>query len=190
MNFYDSLASFRRDSRTRIGITSLLVLSLAALIAPARADNLSARVKLYDTVGQRVGIARLTQQGDGKVVVSVRVHDLPAGFHGFHVHTVGECIPPFTSAGGHFDKNGNTHKDHAGDLPVLLANTEGTATARFMTDRFAVADLVDADGSAVIIHANPDNYANIPDRYVAAPDATTLATGDAGARIVCGVVKD
>jgi Cu-Zn family superoxide dismutase len=106
------------------------------------------------------------------------------------VHTVGECIPPFTTAGDHFNLGGLTHKDHTGDLPVLLVNADGTAKAKFKTDRFRVADLSDADGSAVIIHANPDNYANIPtDRYDPDPDATTLMTGDAGARIVCGIVK-
>jgi Cu-Zn family superoxide dismutase len=53
-----------------------------------------------------------------------------------------------------------------------------------------VGDLFDLDGSAIIVHANPDNYANIPkDRYDPDPDATTLATGDAGGRVACGVIK-
>lgn len=54
--------------------------------------------------------------------------------------------------------------------------------------RFKVADLFDADSSALIIHAQPDNYANIPDRYRPAPDEATLGTGDAGGRSVCGVI--
>jgi Cu-Zn family superoxide dismutase len=54
---------------------------------------------------------------------------------------------------------------------------------------------MDADGSAVIVHAGPDNYGNIPVRYTSAgaaspgPDGATVATGDAGARIACGVVE-
>ncbi|RJF92039.1 superoxide dismutase family protein [Noviherbaspirillum saxi] len=178
-----------RDVRTRLGTTLILIVSLAVLIAPARATDLGAEVKLHDRAGNQVGKARLAQQGDGNVVVQVHVHDLPPGFHGFHVHAVGECVPPFISAGGHFDRDGHSHKSHTGDLPVLLVNTDGTANAKLDTDRFAVADLFDADGSTIIIHANPDNYANIPNRYVAAPDATTLATGDAGDRIACGVVE-
>jgi Cu-Zn family superoxide dismutase len=71
----------------------------------------------------------------------------------------------------------------------LFVSADGTGEARFKTDRFAVADLIDADGSALIVHAAPDNYANIPTRYVAVPDATTLATGDAGGRVACGVVE-
>lgn len=189
MKLYHVLAAFRRDLRTRMGTTLMLIVSLTALIAPARAWNLSADVRLYNMAGNQVGKARLTQEGNGNVAVHVHVHDLPPGFHGFHVHAVGECIPPFTTAGGHFDLDAHTHKDHSGDFPVLLVNADGTANAKFNTDRFAVADLFDANGSAIIIHANPDNYANIPTRYVAAPDATTLATGDAGARIACGVVE-
>jgi superoxide dismutase, Cu-Zn family len=182
-------ATFRQNLRSRMGTTLILFASLAVLIAPASARNLSADVKLYNAAGNPVGKVRLTQEGNGNVVVQAHVHDLPPGFHGFHVHAVGECTPPFTSSGGHFDVGGHTHRDHSGDFPVLLVNADGTANARFNTDRFAVADLFDGDGSAIIIHENPDNYANIPTRYVAAPDATTLATGDAGARIACGVVE-
>ena len=51
-----------------------------------------------------------------------------------------------------------------------------------------LAQLRDADGSALIVHAGPDNFANIPPRY-GTPDADTLATGDSGARAACGVVR-
>jgi superoxide dismutase, Cu-Zn family len=163
--------------------------SQAVLIVPAVAHDMSAEAKLYDTSGNEVGKARLTQQGSGNVVVQIRAHDLPPGFHGFHVHAVGECAPPFTSAGGHFDLDQHNHRDHSGDLPVLLVNADRTANARLNTDRFTVADLFDGDGSALIIHANPDNYANIPTRYTSTPDAMTLATGDAGDRIACGVLE-
>ena len=189
MKLYHVLADFRRDLRTRMGTTLMLIVSLTALIAPARAWNLSADAKLHNTDGNQVGKVRLTQERNGNVAIQVRVHDLPPGFHGFHMHAVGECISPFTSAGGHFDLDEHTHKDHSGDFPVLLVNADGTANAKFNTNRFAVADLFDANGSAIIIHANPDNYTNIPTRYAAEPDATTLATGDAGDRIACGVVE-
>jgi len=71
-----------------------------------------------------------------------------------------------------------------------LVNADGTGEARFKTDRYDVANLFDADGSAIIIHASPDNFANIPARYApTGPDATTLGTGDAGGRFACGVVE-
>ncbi len=181
-------ATVARRLRTRIGAGMMLALCVLMSGAPARANQMSAEIKLYDRVGHQVGRVKLTPHG-GDVAVQVRVQDLPPGFHGFHMHAVGECIPPFISAGGHFDLGMHPHRDHAGDFPVLLVGRDGTAYARFTTDRFTVADLFDADGSAIIIHANPDNYANIPTRYAPAPDATTLATGDAGDRIACGVVE-
>ena len=56
------------------------------------------------------------------------------------------------------------------------------------TDRFKVTDLFGKDGTALIIHADPDNHGNIPDRYRPDPDDSTLATGEAGGRIACGVI--
>jgi Cu-Zn family superoxide dismutase len=72
---------------------------------------------------------------------------------------------------------------------------DGTARLRFPTDRFSLDDLFDSDGSALMVHAGRDNYANIPERYHShtentfGPDSETLATGDAGARAACGVVQ-
>jgi Cu-Zn family superoxide dismutase len=154
----------------------------------AEAGGAKARVHLRDAAGAPVGVAKLTEE-DGEVHVKVTTHGLTPGFHGFHVHAVGVCEAPFISAGGHFNLPGNPHPVHSGDMPVLLINADGTGEARFKTDRFGIDDLFDADGSAVIIHAAPDNYANIPTRYSASgADATTLATGDAGGRVACGVV--
>ena len=115
--------------------------------------------------------------------------DLPAGFHGFHIHTIGRCdAPGFTTAGGHFNPTGATHGAHAGDLPSLLVTGDGEAFLATATDRFSIADLRDADGSAVMVHSGLDNFANIPARY-GGPDQETLNTGDAGSRLACGVVR-
>jgi superoxide dismutase, Cu-Zn family len=160
----------------------------------AGAHPRSAQALLRDQAGQPVGVVRLTQEAEGKVLVRAVTHDLPAGFHGFHVHAVGLCVPPFTSAGGHYNPGGSGHGAHAGDLPSLLVGADGTGELRFKTDRFSVAEMLDADGSAVIVHASPDNFAHIPSRYYSTtegtygPDSVTLATGDAGARVACGVV--
>jgi len=156
----------------------------------AEASAVRAQVSLRDAEHTRVGSAKLTQRG-GEVLVSVTTRGLTPGFHGFHIHAVGVCEAPFTSAGGHFNLPGNPHPAHSGDMPVLLINTDGTGEARFETDRFGISDLFDADGSAIIIHAGPDNYANIPARYAASgPDEMTLATGDSGARAACGVIRE
>lgn len=159
-----------------------------AIGAQANADT--ANADLHDTNNEAVGSVTLSDN-EGKVTVSIEAQTLPAGFHGFHIHAVGDCsASDFTSASGHFNPSGDDHGDHAGDLPNLLVMEDGTAAMTFDTDRFAVADLFDNDGSAIIIHAAPDNYANIPARYhEPPPDDATLATGDAGSRIACGVIE-
>jgi Cu-Zn family superoxide dismutase len=151
------------------------------------------KIDLQNAAGAGIGFVKLSKQG-GKVIVRGEVSGLTPGFHGFHVHGVGQCVAPFTSAGGHYNPGGTGHGAHAGDMPSLLVLADGTAQAQFASDRFAIDDLFDADGSAIIVHAAPDNFANIPTRYqsttegVFGPDSATLATGDAGARVACGVV--
>jgi Cu-Zn family superoxide dismutase len=141
-----------------------------------------------------VGVA-VFKERHGETSVRAAVWRLAPGFHGFHVHAVGECVPPFTSAAGHFNPTGAAHGDHAGDLPTLLVNRDGTGELAFETDRFSLNDLFDGDGSALMVHAGRDNYANIPTRYHShtentfGPDSETRATGDAGARAACGVVQ-
>ena len=183
---------------TRIAVVAtalaLLATGLFAWNAAAQTDQTVARLR--DASGNIVGVVRVTDLDADKTRVRATVNSLPPGFHGFHVHAVGQCTPPdFTSAGGHFNPTGSPHPSHAGDQPVLLVNEDGTGQLAFVTDRYSVADLFDADGSAYIVHANPDNYANIPTRYhshtydVFGPDPDTLATGDAGGRLACGEVR-
>jgi Cu-Zn family superoxide dismutase len=149
---------------------------------------------LKDATGQKVGVVAF-KETHGDVDVSAEVWGVAPEFHGFHVHAVGECVPPFTTAGGHVNPTDDPHGAHAGDMPSLLVKEDGTAELEFETDRFSTNDLFDTDGSAVIVHAGRDNFANIPDRYQSSmqatpgPDAETLATGDAGARAACGVVE-
>lgn len=149
-----------------------------------------ATAKLRDADGARVGRVWFKQHGrDGAVTVFAHVRGLPPGFHGFHIHTTGVCEPPdFMSAGGHFNPTGASHGDHAGDLPTLLVNEDGTGMLAATSDRFSLADLRDDDGSAVMVHELADNYANIPERY-GGPDPDTLATGDAGSRLACGELR-
>lgn len=162
---------------------------------------------LLDKNGTEVG--HVVFKGRGTKVSRVEVH-LDAGaaafgtsdFHGFHIHTIGSCDPTpvgtppavFGSAGGHWNPTAATHGAHAGDMPSLLVHANGKADAEFDTDRFDVGDLLDGNGSAVVLHAGRDNFANIPATYssgeppVAGPNAGTNNTGDAGGRYACGVV--
>jgi Cu-Zn family superoxide dismutase len=169
----------------------------AAALASAGSDRgeddgrRHARATLVNAQGGTVGRVDFFLRRHRAVTVRAEVWGLPPGFHGFHVHAVGSCRPPdFMSAGGHLNPGGQEHPSHAGDLPTLLVNRDGTGELVAETDRFTAEDLRDGDGSAVIVHASPDNYANIPtDRYDPDPDAITRATGDAGGRLACGAVR-
>jgi superoxide dismutase, Cu-Zn family len=191
-----------RPIRAAAGAAALTLVALASGIGVALAtgdddDGRSGKrawTVLRDTSGQRVGVA-VFEESRGKTSVEAEVWRVAPGFHGFHVHAVGQCVPPFDSAGGHYNPTGAAHGDHAGDLPSLLVNRDGTGELEFETDRFSLRDLFDGDGSALMVHAGRDNYANIPNRYhshtenVFGPDSETRATGDAGARAACGVVQ-
>ncbi|MGH9286513.1 MAG: superoxide dismutase family protein, partial [Acidimicrobiales bacterium] len=184
--------------------------ALNAPVVAMTAPRSGARANLVDSTGAVTGRVNLSQQG-GHTRVRVDARGLAPGFHGLHVHDVGTCTAPgFTSAGPHWNPDAGLHGGHGGDLPVLYARADGRAVADFTTDNFTVAQLVAAD-VAFVVHDRPDNYANIPATDVttatgfsqrayyydsdpgagvtlvagAAPD-TSGATGDAGARRLCG----
>jgi Cu-Zn family superoxide dismutase len=183
-----------------IRLATILIIAVGAgaaavaVAAPGKGRDHGGRASavLFDGSGAPVGTVEFRQRAANRGArVNVHARNLPPGFHGFHVHTVGKCErPAFTSAMGHLAMPGQDHPNHRGDLPVLLINADRSGRLVAVTDRFTLSDLRDADGSAVIVHANRDNYANIPtDRYDPDPDRTTLDTGDAGARLACGVVR-
>ena len=135
--------------------------------------------------GVPAGTVQLLSNGS-TVSVAVAAVGLPEGEHGFHLHTTGQCTAPdFTSAGGHLNPGQNTHGalssggKHLGDMPNLTVAANGTGTADVQLEGNAsmvLDDIFDADGTAVVIHAGPDDYRSDP-------------AGDAGARIACGVIK-
>lgn len=147
-----------------------------------------ARADVVNSQGQSIGEVTFTERA-GRVVVEASLRNLPPGFHGFHIHAVGRCEPPFTTAGGHLAVGEQGHPSHAGDQPVLMVLGDGTAELRFSTDRFGLVDLLAGEGRAVIVHAAADNYGNVPSRYVPAVDENTQRTGDAGDRLACGQIK-
>jgi Cu-Zn family superoxide dismutase len=192
---------------------AVAVVALGMGTATLNADDDEARAKLYDAAGNEIGKVKFIQHDD-EVLVKADDLEFPAslvpGFKGFHIHATGVCDPravdtagatvPFFTAGGHYNPASRTHGDHAGDMPVLLVNADGTASSRFKTDHFDVSEII---GRAVIVHALADNYANIPvgsgdtqyrPNTIGSTNSTatglTANTGNAGARFACGVVTE
>jgi Cu-Zn family superoxide dismutase len=180
--------------RLRVVLAAVLAfVSCGALttivLAEKKDDGRSLRVTLRNADGAAVGTVTMTApSATAAVKVSVRVRRQTPSFHGFHVHAVGTCEgPTFMSAGGHLGAGATSHGTHPGDMPSLLVKRNRTATLSFTTDGFKIGDLRDRDGSAVIVHATADNFANIPPRYAPnGPDQATLDTGDSGGRVACG----
>ncbi len=170
--------------RKGFGLFGLTALLLAATATPSLAQTAKAALKGAD--GKDAGSVALSQTASG-VLITLAVKSLPPGEHAFHVHAVGKCEAPFTSAGGHFNPDNKKHGimvaegAHAGDMPNLHIPATGELTVEVVNsaitlDKGKPNSVFDADGSAIIIHAGKDDYKTDP-------------TGGAGDRIACGVIQ-
>lgn len=163
-----------------------LALALPFAAGGAGADPAhAARAVLKDAKGATVGTVILTEAKDG-VQVAVKAENLPPGTHALHIHAVGKCDDPeFKSAGPHFNPGGKKHGvknpegHHAGDLPNLVVHADGKAELRAVahgaTLREGSASLLGPQGTALVVHAGPD-------------DEVTDPAGNSGGRIACGVI--
>lgn len=146
----------------------------------------SASATLYDSTGSRAGLATFSDS-NGATQLGVSVSGLTPGKHGMHVHETGTCTPPkFESAGAHFNPASKQHGTqnpagpHAGDLPNLVADADGSADTTFTVSSTLLApgpsSMLGTDKRAFVIHADPD-------------DEKTDPSGDSGDRVVCGVIE-
>jgi superoxide dismutase, Cu-Zn family len=166
---------------------ALTLCTAAFMQAHGASAEPQATAKIMDTEGNRVGNAALTTTDKGvKVQVNVEGLEVAGGsLHGIHLHQVGKCKPPFESAGDHFNPLGHKHGylrpngPHAGDLPGIWIEANGNARYAYTTDLVTLKKgkraLLDANGAAIVIHAEPDNY-------------LTGTSGSAGDPIACGVI--
>lgn len=204
-----------RTSRVVAMAAAAIVLAVGAVGAfavVAGANSRSMKVTLRDATGAVRGTVSFDDRHNG-TEVRVRISGLPEtvarnAFHGFHVHansdaTNGEaCVADkdapsntwFVSADGHWKADAQIHSGHIGDMPSVLVTPDGKAEMRFVTERI---DLGALKGRAVIFHAGADNFGNIPlgtgpTQYTANDPAAVIATqntGNAGDRVLCGLVR-
>lgn len=154
---------------------------LTGLAAPAGAVE-QATAEISDRFGHSAGVATLTQSPYG-TLLRVEFWNLSTGTHAFHVHAVGKCVPPFESAGGHYNPRGLHHgfmdEDgvHAGDMPNIHVPASGALEIEiFLPDVNLDASLFDSDGASLVVHEGADDYRSDP-------------AGAAGPRIACGVIE-
>lgn len=168
---------------------ALRFLALSLCLASPAIAQAGDRAVLHGLDGREHGWVRVTETASG-VLLRVEATGLPPGWHGMHFHEKGDCSDAaFTSAGGHvhaakplvhgFLVEG---ANDAGDLPNLFVHTDGSATVELHSTLVSLsgaggrAALKDADGAALVIHADPDDYRTQP-------------IGGAGARIACAVLR-
>jgi superoxide dismutase, Cu-Zn family len=162
--------------------TTAAVLIFSADLASAQ----SAKATFKTAEGMDAGGVELTQVNDG-VLLKIAVKGLPPGDHAFHIHAVGKCEPPFTSAGGHFNPDNKKHGmmasdgHHAGDMPNLVIPATGELKLEVVNTTVTLekgkpTSVFKPEGTALIIHAMPDDYKTDP-------------VGNAGGRIACAVVE-
>ena len=162
---------------------TLITVSFAFAAPPATAGERAA-ANMVNTRGKIIGIAKFEQTPAG-VLVSVYATGLPPGEHALHLHTVGACTPDFMASKGHINPDGRKHGmqnpagPDNGDLPNIFASSNGTARVELFTPWVSISrsrvPLLDADGSALIIHELGDDHLSQP-------------IGGAGGRIACGVI--
>ena len=187
-----------RHSRKIQLAASVLAIAAPVVIAaqaPARAratikgDGITGTVELREVKNAET-VHEGHDTGTMAVEITVAVRGLKPGAHGLHLHAVGKCDPDFAAAGGHLDPGpaGNTDPDanhpfHMGDLPNLVANSAGMAHLKTTTSRVTLSDgplsLFDADGTAIIVHGNPDQ----------GKTGEPKSGVSGGPRVACGVVE-
>jgi len=161
------------------------------LTAPARADELTVTMHkvTQDGTGDAIGTVTISST-DGGASFKLDLHGLPSGPHGFHVHENDNCGPtmmsgvriPAGAAGGHLDPDytgkheGPAGQGHLGDLPVLDAAANGTATQTLVAPR--IKDIGILKKRALIIQTGGDNYSDTPNR-----------DGGGGGRFACGEIE-
>lgn len=173
-------------------IRTVVALSLSGLALAACATHqqssegasLAGRAMLMSPTGSPIGEASLHRSGDA-LFLRIEARGLPAGPKGTHLHMTGLCeAPGFASAGGHLNPGGRQHGSlnaqgsHLGDLPNIVIAADGSGILEVPLPGPAdtvLAQIFDADGAAVVIHASPD-------------DQQTDPSGNSGARIACGVM--
>jgi Cu-Zn family superoxide dismutase len=147
------------------------------------------KIKIINAKQQDIGEATLSAAADG-VLVRITLKQNPPGIspgtHAIHIHEVGKCEPPFKTAGGHHNplnkKHGFLNKEghHVGDLPNLELAENVPLSVEYFVPRLSLrggkASLMDADGSALVIHQGADDYRTDP-------------AGESGDRVACAVIE-
>lgn len=165
--------------------------------APALSGWGDASADFINAEGDKTGDVALKEAPPngvmGGVLIRVSVSGLSQGWHGMHLHQIGDCsdgAAGFKASGGHVNPDGRQHGllnpdgPERADIPNIYAGSDGQAVAEIFASQLSLSvgaegpienglyNLMDADGFAIVIHENPDDHMTQP-------------IGGAGSRVAC-----
>ncbi len=170
-----------------------ITVGLFASAVPAQAQPVSTSKFLLVGPGPsaQAGRVELTQAPHG-LLVRIEASGLTPGWHAAHFHSVADCSDAgFKASGGHVHDMAaaasvhgllNPDETDLGDLPNIYAGADGRANAEIFAPALSLgavtgrANLLDSDGSALVIHASADDHQSQP-------------IGGAGARVACAAIR-
>ncbi|XP_019173243.1 PREDICTED: superoxide dismutase [Cu-Zn] 2 [Ipomoea nil] len=133
------------------------------------------------------GSLQFIQQSDGATYVRGKISGLNPGLHGFHIHSFGDTTNGCNSTGPHFnpfkkDHGAPNHEErHAGDLGNIVAGPDGVAEVSVLDMQIPLTGANSILGRAVVVHADPDDLGR-------GGHELSKTTGNAGARVGCGII--
>ena len=170
-------------------VTGIAVVVLASATNGVAADAKTFKTNIINAKKQEIGAATFTDTANGtliKIELKQNAEGVSPGTHAIHIHEVGKCEPPFKSAGDHFNPLGHAHGffgkegKHLGDLPNIHVPKNAPLTVEFLVPQLSLSGgktaMLDADGSALVIHQGEDDYRTNP-------------AGNAGDRVACALIS-
>ncbi|PNT06886.1 hypothetical protein POPTR_013G056900v4 [Populus trichocarpa] len=133
------------------------------------------------------GSLHFIQEPNGATHVTGRITGLSPGLHGFHIHALGDTTNGCNSTGPHFNPLKKDHgapsdkERHAGDLGNIIAGSDGVAEVSIKDLQIPLSGMHSILGRAVVVHADPDDLGK-------GGHELSKTTGNAGARVGCGIV--
>jgi Cu-Zn family superoxide dismutase len=173
--------------------TIVMSVAISALAVPAFAASVRTELKLATPTGpgRSVGWAVISSSPKG-AVIKLKLHDLPTGEHGLHLHENGTCMPAAGpdgkavaagAAGAHWDPGQSGHhmgpegQGHLGDLPRILVAAKDNGMVREVLVAPRLTDVAALKGHTLMIHTSGDTYSDTP------------PLGGGGPRLACGVLR-
>jgi Cu-Zn family superoxide dismutase len=146
--------------------------------------------KHYSKKNRVKGRVKFTQKNN-KLYINYNIQYLPKGYHGFHIHKFGDLTEGCKTAGPHFNtykknihggpKSKIKHNGDLGNIYNMRSTTSGTKIVSSKVLNINKCNKNSIIGRSIIVHKDRDDLGK-------GNNLESLKTGNAGARLACGVI--